>query len=407
LAFVGWIARASTDDGRAVDTALWEEELSWILGLDVRVERVAQPELGRTLLYGVEFADPEGPLLGRVRVIELARTARGLEVAAEQAEFQTEGLARLWESLHDRVLRTRGPRDLAIHFTAGTLTLSRRAAGASRQPLAVSLAGVDAWIGESELGPQLSAQFQLAGAPAAAPVQFDVVRENRSGTSPATRFRLATGASPLPCWLLAGAIPELARLGEACEFQGHLSSAAGWRGEATLNGRLQRVDLQQLVARQFPHRLAGFADIALEASLHDGRVQQASGELHSQNGLFGGSLAGAARANDLLKLDESAAALGTDLRFEHLAFKFDLNHDGVQLIGLCDSIGDVVLTDPAGRPLLFRTAGARKPWLALLRTLAASSDSESAPAGTEHLLRLLPHLPPTQPQPVSTRLRLE
>ena len=59
--------------------------------------------------------------------------------------------------------------------------------------------------------------------------------------------------------------PALGHLGDACVFQGSVwceQRPAGW--EAELRGVFRQVDLEQLVTRQFPHKLSGSADVDAE-----------------------------------------------------------------------------------------------------------------------------------------------
>lgn len=403
LGFVGWAGKAAISTDRYGDKTLWEDELSRILGLRIRIERVEQPELGRTLLVGVDVSDPEGGLLARVHAIELARTTEGLAIAAEHPELQADGLARLWATL-DGVMRTRGPRDLAIHFTAASLSLHEANHGGDSPPRAITLADVDAWLAESEAGPWLKARFhsaaELAHSPSEVePMQLDVVRNCRLSDERTTKWRINTAAAALPCWTLAGAVPELARLGAECRFAGQLvceRTTAGWQVDADV--AMQRVDLQRLIARPFGHAIAGIADIRLAGlRVRDGRLEAVQGELGAEDVRIGDRLLDAAEVFLPVALNQNVQlSEGDEVRLKQLCFEFRVDGARVQWGGLCDGPGFVLATDAGGRPLLQLVSLAgpddetRKTTTALWQTLAGDA---SAP-GSVALLEWLAFPPP-------------
>lgn len=355
LGFVGWISRAASSNSRSTDKALWEDELSRILGLKIRIERVEQPELGRTLLYGVEIFDPEGGLLARAHAIELARTEAGLVIAAEHPELQASRLARLWETL-EGVLRTRGPRDLAIHFTAHSLTL-HEASDVERAARAMTLADVDAQIGESDVGPWLQATFRRENGgdslgPGDKPTQFHVVRCCRGEEERTTRWLVDTGSTWLPCWPLLGAVPEIAVLGPDCEFAGRLTcerKSAGWQTEADVG--LHRIDLQRLVSRPFGREISGIADVRLSGlRLRDGKLETVQGEVSAADGRLSQSILQAAVS--CLPMQCTAPPDANGRRYGRVHFEFELVGDHIAWRGLCDGPGFVFATDPEGNALV-------------------------------------------------------
>ncbi len=85
---------------------------------------------------------------------------------------------------------------------------------------------------------------------------------NRQLDPPATGWELHTDSTGLPCSVALSWLPALSQLGDACVFQGSVwceQRPAGW--EAELRGVFRQVDLEQLVTRQFPHKLSGSADV--------------------------------------------------------------------------------------------------------------------------------------------------
>ena len=106
-------------------------------------------------------------------------------------------------------------------------------------------------------------------------------------------------------------------------------------------------------------------------------------------------------------MNDSARLPAAEVRYGRFAFEFDLDQHGLALTGLCDSIGDVVMTDAAGRPLLQRAGGARKASIAVLQTLGATPGAAPLAPSAERLLLLLPRPPQSALPPISARARLE
>ncbi|MEQ8790678.1 MAG: hypothetical protein RIC55_30555 [Pirellulaceae bacterium] len=414
LLLVGWIAYGAPQRSASVDKSLWEEELSWILGLDVRLEGVEQPQLGRTVLYGVTISDPEWGPMARIRAIELARTEQGVAIVASQPEFQADRLPQLCEIVHDRFLRTRRASDLPVHFLAGEVTLAVESNDPLERPRSMTLTDFDLWIAGGEAGPQLSTEFRLASAPDAQPVQFRVVRKNQLDAPPATWWSFDTRpnsdleATPLPCWLLSQLIPSLSDLGADCHFAGNChgeKTAAGWDGK--LVGRFHDVDLLQLMAQRRPRGISGRAELELIAELNAGRVVYARGLLDAPGGTIRGDLVDAAIEHLPIKLSPTANRPPGDLwRYRRLAVEFDMNRDGVKLTGWCDTLGDTLLEGETG-PLLVREHGAHSPLLDSTRTpvlnlvralLPPTAAQIPAARDVESLLAVLPLPPPTSSQ---------
>ena len=373
IGITAWaVARAAS--GPAVDKSLWEEELEWLLGLDVSIAEVARPEQGVTVLQGVEISDPETGPLARIGAIELARTEQGIVLIASQVEVQAEGLARVWELVHDRVLRSRRPTDLPIHFSASELTI--QAIDSSGEAQAGTLVDCDGWIAASETGPQLALTFRRAGSDGAA-AEFHLLRKNRQATPPATYWSLDTAGAPLPCLLVARQVPVLKNLGEGCQFSGKVwgqHQDGRWHGE--FDGRLQNVDLHKLVTQRFPHLLSGAADIEVSAVLHDGRLQSATGSIHSPGGTIGRSLVEASCQAFPLKCLALETAQDKNWRYSELHFGFDVNVEGIKLAGGCDPLGEVLLLDQNG-PLIERTTADRVAVLSLAEVLSRADRSQS------------------------------
>jgi len=109
--------------------------LSDALGLNVSVGQVRESLQGVTQIEQVVLAEPEtGAVIGRIRHLEFGRQDGQWVVLASQPEIEGEHIWRLWELLHERVLRGRAADALDGLFYAGEITI-RQAGGQSATTL--------------------------------------------------------------------------------------------------------------------------------------------------------------------------------------------------------------------------------------------------------------------------------
>jgi hypothetical protein len=367
-----------------------ERQLSDALGLAVSIQEVHRLLQGATLLDGVVFTEPEtGVPIARVRHVEFGLQAGQFMVLASQPEVEGQQVWRLWEALHERVLRTRRAGAVDAQFYAGEVTI-RPAAGTT----ATTLTDVRGQLTTTEAGPQATLEFREAALQMSEPAQLTITR-NRQAKPPATRWALNTRSSALPCSLLANYLDVLRPLGEQATFQGTIEAmptAEGWEGE--IAGRFCEVDLDRVTKEKLRHKLSGAADVVFRrATFRAGRLIDAAGDLTCNGGVVSRSLL--YQANQSLGLLADSRLLtpqaNTLVVFRELKLGFTLDKEGVQIAGQCQSSGSgVVMTDEGG-PLLSNQSREVVQVTALIRTLAPDS-GEHVPANPEayQLLHVLP-----------------
>jgi hypothetical protein len=387
-----WIVSRHTD-WFGLGKSSWESALSEQIGLSVRLGKVANPRPGVMLFQDVELADPEtAQVVARARLVETANTDRGLVLLASQPEIEADQIQRLWEVVHDRMLRGRSSTDRPLQLLASELTLRGPQRSPDSPADAQSFSDVRCLVETADSGPQATIQFRLAGRETANPAQLRVVR-NRQLAPATTRWELHTGSAPLPCAIFAAYVEPLAQLGDDCEFHGIVwaeRTADGWEGDLT--GRFTSVDFERLITEQFPHKLSGVAEVTFSrAKFRRGRLVEAAGGItNSSGGTVSPSLLTAIAESLQLKPAERTEQLNSGpIAYRQFACGFEITADGLSVIGHCDAQG-TVLSDNAG-PLLSSVSQSPQPVVALVRALVPQSDIQvPATLETDTLLRALP-----------------
>jgi hypothetical protein len=406
LSTLAWAAYRLSPLHAAAEKTAWEKWFFDRSGLIARIGQVEHPGGGSTLLVGVTLSDSDGgQRIAKLRQAEFARTPQGIVVLLSQPEVEHGKLLRVWESLHDRVLRG-PPLDAPIQISAGELTLElgRRAQTFTllRCTFEPQQAGVGALL-----------EFQLAGRQIPVPASLRLERSSQN-SPPSTRWHLST-PSAIPCQLFSEYLPGLANLGNDCEFQGTIGaveSSGVWSAE--LSGRFSHVDLES-ATQLFPHRLSGLATVNLEqAVVVQGTITSAAGEITSGGGAVSTSLL--ASLAEHLRVAVPPATLQAPqphLIYSELACQFAIDSAGITLAGRCvNGRAGTVFHGTAG-PLLVADAQATIPLVSLVRALSPES-SWLVPATNEskHLLGILA-LPSGNPSKVAVaqqpraRLRLQ
>lgn len=391
LGMAAWIGVVRSPAYIAACRAECERQLSEALGLDVSVQEVHRLLQGVTLLDGVVLTEPEtGAPIARIRHLEFGFQDGRLMVLASQPEIDGQQVWRLWEALHERVLRARRASAVDAQLFAGEITI-RQADGAT----ATTLTDVRGQLTTADAGPQATIEFREAALQMSEPARLRITR-NRQVTPPATRWALNTRSTALPCSLLADYLEVLRTLGEQAAFQGTIEAmptAEGWEGE--IAGRFCDVDLDRVTERlKLRHKLSGAAEVVFRrASFRAGRLIDAAGDLSCNGGVVSRSLL--YQANQSLGLAADSRLLtpqaNTLVVFRELKLGFTLDKEGVQIAGQCQSAGSgVVMTDEGG-PLLTNQSREAVQVTALVRTLAPDS-GEQVPANYEayQLLHVLP-----------------
>jgi hypothetical protein len=321
---------------------VWAESqrLGRQLGMDVALGGVRHPRPGVAVYEGLRLSDPEtGQEVLRSGVLEATWTEAvdgqgrrpAVVLAAPNVEVEAAGAGRLWQILQQNLRLQCGRPEIEVRVKLGEVAIR----GGEHL---LALANVEGGIGTLSGGVQAVASFHMAGLATTAPVRVRLVR-NRQLRPPADRIELDTAGTPLPCPLLALAIPQAAMLGPTSRFAGSIAShqtAGGWEGE--ISGQCLGIDLDRLVSDHCPHRLTGLADVTIRrARFRGGRWEEATVLLTSGPGVIGRGLLEAAAAQLRLSGAWPQTPAGELLRYEQLSVAITLDARGLWLRGLCQN----------------------------------------------------------------------
>jgi len=367
-----------------------------VLGLEVRLASVSYPQPGVMLLEGLELADAESAEpLASIRTVEIIDDGKSQTIVLSQPEVN---IARpQWlRTLIDGRLRRR-TNEMPLRLTAGELTFRFR--GGMQ-----TLVDCKAQLESSSKSTVLTAAFRPADVPAAEPVRVRFERSSAGGDL-ANSFDLDARATALPCSTLAALLERGNYLGQKSTLRGSVRGMEmpdGWQRE--FSGRLENIDLNDLVSNQFPHRLGGTAVLTIDkAVVHSGRLEEFHGTISASPGIVSDSLLAAAADN--LKMRREGLRTTTSTDYEVLSAAFDLDARGLVVRGTCkDSRPGIVMRGRDGA-ILWQTSGGPVPVVALVKTLVPASQTQvPATRQTDWLLNLLPipdilpHDPTTPPE---------
>jgi hypothetical protein len=383
LAVGGWIVVRASPRYASIQERQWQHMLAATLGLAAKIERIEEPRPGAYVLHGVVLSDPDAPRNSRpllkVERVEIAQRSTGLVLLASDGEVAGEQLPRLWNILHERLLR--GPE---IVTTPVSVSLSSVVLAGDKDP--TRLTDVRLQLTSTAASARGTIEFRLDGS-AGDPARLAVERL-RGPESLGTRWMVNTGATPLPCSALAACIPQLAHLGDACTFHGMLDATTHDASyDATLAGTFQQLDLQQLVSQQLPqHHLTGSATLTItEARWRGGHLQMAAGGLHARGGEIGSSLW---RDNALgLQLHPQLPRTQQRLDYGELAFGFEMQPEALRISGAC-LVPQAILTDREGVALVYESKSPHVQPIALVHALL--------PGGSRYEGRQLDYLIPVE-----------
>lgn len=377
---------------RAYQAAVWRAGWSGRLGLEVTSAACERAGPGQWVVRDLELCDPASHTwLVRARSVQVVDTGAGYHVRLGQPQVQAGQVERLAALLHEHTLRRGGASAVPVHLAAGSLEW----VGQSR---CETLLDLRCALESAPSGAEMLLEFRTADLGPEDRVRFRLVH-NRLLDPPGTGWELHTGAAPLPCSLARPWLPSLARLGDACTFQGSVwyeEQPAGWDGEC--RGTLRDVELDELVTRQFPHKLSGRAEVTLDQGrLENGRLTLVRGHLQASGGVVSQSLLDAAqRAWGLTQHPRAGDAVL--LRYAQLALSFNLS--AAQLTLATPDGARAVLADSHG-PLLSLDAPAAQSPLAVLHLLVPQHDLQvPVSRETAAMIPLLP-LPQLMPAPAA------
>ncbi len=409
-----WIGVVRSPAYLAACKAECERQLSDTLGLAVSIQDMRRLLQGVTILDGVVLTESEtAHPIARIRHLEFGRQDGQLIVLASQPEIEGQQIWRLWEALHERVLRARRAAAIDAQFHAGEVTIFQ---GDGRG--ATTLTDVVSQLTTTAAGPQATIEFREASLQMTDKAQLRITR-NRQVKPPATRWALNTRSTALPCSLLADYLESLRNVGQQATFQGTIEAmptAEGWEGEIV--GRFVDVDLDLVFERhKLPHKLAGAAEVVFRrASFRAGRLIDAAGDLACTGGVVSRSLL--YEANQSLGLVADSRLLTPQanimIGFRELRLGFTLDQGGIQIAGQCQSAGDGVVMTDVGGPLLSNQSRETIQVTALVRALAPDT-GEHVPANPEayQLLHVLPIPSDSEParseiaRPIYSPVRLQ
>ena len=377
--------------GRAAAAA---EGLSRQLGLTVSIQAVRDLRPGVVRYDGVRLVHPEtGRTLLSADSVETAWVAdndslkqpvEALKVNLSGAELGADSLDEL-QRLGQRVMEGRaGCRDPQVRLTPCELSLH---AGQRVQ----KFSEVQAWVDSVAEGVQTVIDFRLADVVMPKPARVRILRR-RTTSPPTAGFEFFSGDAPIACELLLPGLPQLARLGRQCKFQGWVGGdqfSGSWRGKIV--GQFSDVDLECLLADYSPQRLSGSGQLLIsDSQFRDGRLESANGELRAGPGTISQSLWTAAA--ERLGLAHGARPAADPARYERLALAFIVNEQGITLGGLCPA-GDAaraILVDHSAA-MLGEPAAKKIPTIALVQMLVPPGDLQvPANRSCEQILRWLP-----------------
>lgn len=383
----GWCAYRQSSWYAAHQRSVWEATLFQWTGMQATIVNVRRTPEATTLLESVKFVDPDSQIdVASFRVVEIATLPQGIVARLSQPEIGKGQFLRLWDLLHERILKGQSP-PLPVQIMTAELTLH-----ADQQ--SQTFTEVHCTLQPRETGLQAVIDFKLAGLSMPAPARV-VIDRNRQTAPPTTRWEVFS-QTPIPCSPFADYLPGLAGLGDGSLYRGSVwmtQDRAGWTG--SLQGDFLNVDLDR-VLDGFPHKLSGLANIFIQrAEFRHGRVDEFDGVLQAGGGVVARSLLESLVVHlpirTMRELDQSIPLLP----YRELCLAFRMDADGLRLAGKCQSSqADVVLTDEFGS-LLVNTNSAPISAVAMVRALSPTSDWQvPMTSETNMLVRVLP-LPTT------------
>jgi hypothetical protein len=376
--------------GRVAEEA---ESLGQQLGLTVTIQAVHDLRPGATRYEGVRLIHPEtGRSVFFASSLETGwepatdstkRPVEALTITLSGGEMGVESLDEL-ERLIQRVMEGRaGCHDPQVRLRAHELQLH---AGQRVQ----NFAEVQALVDSVADGVQTVVYFHLADVVMPAPAKIRFLR-NRGTTPPSAGFEFSSGDTPLPCELLLPGLPQLARLGRQCKFQGSIAGdqfSGPWQGRVA--GQFSDVDCESLLADYPPQRLSGAGQLLVDARFREGRLEMASGDLRAGPGTISQSLLDAAA--HCFGLSRGPKPQLDPAPYEQLALAFTFSEQGINVQGRCPVSGPpaAILVDRSTR-MLGEPAAKSIPTIALVQLLVPPGEAQvSVSRSCEQILRWLP-----------------
>jgi hypothetical protein len=366
--------------------ASWERKLSHLTGADVFIDEVSRPRRGVTLFNNVQFNTADtAAIVVSARVVEVSGHNGQVSIILSQPEIRAGQMRSLFTFIQKSLLRRRQVEYVPVDVKANELTIRR-------DTNSLTLKDIRCTTTASGTDTELSCSFRMAGSDMPEAATLRLVKSQES--PPVTSLRFDTGITSLPCSALFDSFPSLVHIGETCQFRGSLSAAQtthGWKG--TLAGQLNDVDFDQLITEQFPHRLSGMADVALERVTFDnGRITEIKGNVESKAGVISRSLlAAAATELGCQRITDTESRSERYVQFSQFALDFQLDAKGLSLLGNCTGPRTGTILKMDSRSILLDSQTPRISAIALIRVLVPQNEHQvPATKETSLLVRVLP-----------------
>lgn len=320
-------------------------------GLEFQIERCRLIAPGKYVLDNVRIADPDTGLpIATIRMIDYFQGKDRVGIVLHQPEIRSSGLAALWASLHDRLIRSRGQTMLPIKIVATDLNIQSRTGSLPLRDLS------------AEIMPEGNSVRMLvrAGDPSSRTepqIRVDLFRD-REGAVPATELVLSTVGTALPCSALAEYVPAIASLGPDAEFTGTIKcneSLEGWSFDLG-SSSVTKMNLSYLTDA-LPHRVLGDADIHLRRCLiQPGQVVDINGTIEARGIRIKPALLAAMHERLGIAVDfQEASEHPNGLEYKLAAIQFEITDETMKLQGICDrfltGIGSDVALYARGRAI--------------------------------------------------------
>ncbi len=283
---------------------VWGELLSSQLGLRVSVAAFETRSPERFALHEIRLTHPETKAeLGRIRLVEVQRLSGKWWIRLGQTELEGRHTATTWNLIHNAWLCRPQPTLQSVEISAAGCTIHGPTGDQLLQEITiVSPPTVDSTTVEIAFGMAANAstttsQKSAALAHAASnptdkhQIKLDLTRFHQQDEL-RTVLHLRTGATGLPCSLLAGLSPAIESLGAEASFSGSLDltmRGSSWRGVLS-NSVLAGIDLNQLTGGA-GLALSGQAVLEVEQlEINDQRIELARGRGAITSGQISGEL---------------------------------------------------------------------------------------------------------------------
>ena len=244
-----WICHPQTASG-------WELTLRAKLGVETRIDSIETPGPYVTILRGLEFTDPViGTLCKAVEArIEFGTESNIVSIPYRVQGLTNKGLASLVQTVNQKLIRSHGvDKPWQIRFGKDTIVSQTSSGLDSNLPTDVAylsqfpMSSVQLDIFPRVDGTQCTASFRVPSSDA--PDKF--VNCSLSRTQEYDQLlTLNTNGVPLPCWLVADSMPNIAvTLGAESQFRGILELApALGDSQVAVDGVFEKVDLEATLA---------------------------------------------------------------------------------------------------------------------------------------------------------------